>query len=445
MKRGARALLILGPLVVVLAMSKYHAARIAEPAYDFVSSFRFPWALAYVGLLWTAAYAVGLPSQRASRRAASLAAVGAVLVATIGLSLAQLVVGSPLLPRFVVLGSMGVLVPWFVLTARMAGDLDSRARDATRVVVVGDLADVGSLWVDLESAPELPATIGAVLTPGEAAVGRHSAPLVEAVAASSASVVVLDIGAQQEPSIVRQAALLHERGVRIRSLSGFYEEWLGKLPISALERVSLMFDIAEVHGGRYVPLKRLLDVAVAAVAAVALAVAVPFVVVGNLVANRGPLWFRQERVGKGGRTFTILKFRTMVPAGVAAGVGEWTAAGDPRVTRFGRFLRRTHLDELPQAWNILRGDLSIVGPRPEQPHYVEELADKLPFYPLRHLVRPGLTGWAQVKYGYAGDHQDALEKLQYEFFYLRHQGLPLDLRVMVRTFRSVLGGSGAGR
>ncbi|MEI2651494.1 MAG: sugar transferase [Microthrixaceae bacterium] len=166
------------------------------------------------------------------------------------------------------------------------------------------------------------------------------------------------------------------------------------------------------------------------------------VLVGNLVANRGPLLYRQVRVGKGGQQFTILKFRSMTPS--AAG-SDWTRADDPRVTPFGRFLRRAHLDELPQVVNILRGDLAVVGPRPEQPQYVAELSEKLAFYDLRHLVRPGLTGWAQVKYGYAGDETDALEKLQYEFFYLRNQDLRFDARVIVRTVRSMVGGGGAGR
>jgi lipopolysaccharide/colanic/teichoic acid biosynthesis glycosyltransferase len=448
MKRGARALVVLGPLVVVLGLSKYHAAAVASPPYDFVSSFRFPWAVGYVVLLWAAAYAVGLPSQRATRRGAVLAAIAASATAAMGISVAQLLAGAALLPRFVVLGTTVILVPWYLLCARMAVDFDERARDATRVVVVGDLADVGSLWVDLEGDTERPATLAAVLTVEEAAVRRTGAPLVEAAARAGVAVVVLDSAAQREPSVIRQAALLHERGVRIRSLSAFYEEWLGKLPLAELERVSLMFDIAEIHGGRYARLKRLLDVAAGAAASLALFVAVPVVALGNVVANRGPLWFRQERVGKDGRIFTMLKFRTMRPDGTGSptgAAGTWTASDDPRVTPFGRFLRRTHLDELPQAWNILRGDLSIVGPRPEQPRYVEELSGKLPFYGLRHLVRPGLTGWAQVKYGYAGDHQDALEKLQYEFFYLRHQSLLLDLRVMVRTLRSVTGGAGRGR
>ncbi len=133
------------------------------------------------------------------------------------------------------------------------------------------------------------------------------------------------------------------------------------------------------------------------------------------------------------------KDRTMVPG---ASASEWTAPDDPRITRFGAWLRRTHLDELPQAVNILRGELSTVGPRPEQPAYVEELVEKIPFYNLRHLVRPGLTGWAQVKYPYGSTEADAIEKLQYEFYYLRHQGLGLDLRIIGRTIRSVIGRGG---
>jgi lipopolysaccharide/colanic/teichoic acid biosynthesis glycosyltransferase len=231
--------------------------------------------------------------------------------------------------------------------------------------------------------------------------------------------------------------------VRVRTLTSFYEGWLGKLPMSELERTSLFFDIGELHRARYGRAKRLVDVPLALAGLVALGLVVPLVWLGNLAGNRGPLVYRQPRVGKGGGEFTILKFRTMRSA-----EGEsttWTAADDSRVTPLGKLLRRTHLDELPQVVNILRGDLSVVGPRPEQPHYVRELEAKLPFYRLRHLVRPGLTGWAQVNYGYAGDERDALEKLQYDFWYLRHQSLSLDFRIVGRTIRSTLGGPGGGR
>jgi len=252
---------------------------------------------------------------------------------------------------------------------------------------------------------------------------------------------VLDREAQNDESIVGQAAALHEAGIRVRTLTLFYDEWLGKLPVWELERVSLMFDIGELHRARYGRLKRLFDLVVAVIGVVPLVIAIPFVAAGNLIANRGPLFYRQPRVGKNGTGFQIIKFRTMRPEGSRM-PSEWTTEDDPRITPFGRLLRRTHLDELPQVVNVFIADLSVVGPRPEQPQYVRELVGKIPFYDLRHRVRPGLTGWAQVKYGYAGTESDALQKLQYEFYYLRHQSLTMDARIVVRTVRSIVGRKG---
>jgi lipopolysaccharide/colanic/teichoic acid biosynthesis glycosyltransferase len=304
---------------------------------------------------------------------------------------------------------------------------------------VGPPSEAVTLKGELDAEPERPAVLVAALEPLTAVSpdGRHK-PLLDEVLRVRATVVVLDRTALAEPTVVSQAAALHEAGLRVRSLSSFYEDWLGKLPVSELERASLFFDIRELHGDRYLRVKRLLDVAFGVVGCIGLLLALPFVVVGDAVANRGSMFYRQRRVGKNGVEFSILKFRTMretdeVPS------NEWTKENDPRITPFGRLLRRTHVDELPQLVNIVRGDLSFVGPRPEQPQYVYELSQKLPFYGLRHLVRPGLTGWAQVKYGYAGDERDALEKLQYEFWYLRNQSLSLDARVIGRTVRSVFG------
>jgi lipopolysaccharide/colanic/teichoic acid biosynthesis glycosyltransferase len=318
----------------------------------------------------------------------------------------------------------------------------ARGEQRDRIVVVASHNEAVALQDELDAHPERPAVLLAAMTPDEAMpTGGLSKPLSERVLAMRASVVVLDRLALSDPTVVSQAAGLHEAGLRVRTLSMFYEEWLGKLPLSELERASLLFDIRELHGERYIRVKRLLDIVVSVVGMVALVLLVPFVWLGDRIANRGPLLYRQERVGKGGHHFEILKFRTMRP-GNGGLANEWTQENDPRITPFGRLMRRTHLDELPQVVNILRGDLSIVGPRPEQPHYVEELSEKLPFYGLRHLVRPGLTGWAQVKYGYAGDERDALEKLQYEFWYLRNQDLALDARIAARTIRSVFGRQG---
>ena len=253
---------------------------------------------------------------------------------------------------------------------------------------------------------------------------------------------MLDRAARGDEHIVSQAAELHSRGVRIRTLSRFYDEWLGKLPLGELERLSLMFDIQELHSAVYPRVKRMIDVVVGAVGVVALAVVVPVVAVANRIGNRGPLFYRQARVGKGGVEFRDAQVPQRCGRPTRTRRRRWTAEDDPRITRVGGWLRRTHLDELPQLINILRGELSLVGPRPEQPGYVEDLTEKIPFYALRHVVRPGLTGWAQVKYAYGASVFDALEKLQYEFFYLRHQSLALDVRIMVRTLRHVIGRDG---
>jgi lipopolysaccharide/colanic/teichoic acid biosynthesis glycosyltransferase len=310
------------------------------------------------------------------------------------------------------------------------------------VVAVACPDESANLSRELDADPERPAVLAWVLAPEDAVSdGPSVQPLVDVVRATGASVVVLDRFGLADESIVAQAAVLHESGVRVRTLSLFYDQWLGKLPVSELERIGLFFDIGEVHRARYGRIKRILDTVGAALGVAVLAAVTPVVWLGNRFANQGPLLYRQVRVGKGGREFEILKFRTMAPATTDA-PSAWTTENDPRITRLGAWLRRSHLDELPQVVNILRGDLSVVGPRPEQPRYVEDLQAKIPFYGLRHLVRPGLTGWAQVKYPYGASEGDALEKLQYEFFYLRHQGLALDMRITGRTLRSVLGRGG---
>jgi lipopolysaccharide/colanic/teichoic acid biosynthesis glycosyltransferase len=304
-----------------------------------------------------------------------------------------------------------------------------------RVLVIARRDQLHAFASDLLRAPERPAVLVATLDPAEVENDQGSAnSLVDAARDTKATLIVLDREAQTSESVVGQAAALHGNGMRVRTLSLFYEEWLGKLPLPELERVSLMFDIQELHAAQYARIKRFFDVMLGLAGTVLLVAALPLVVLLDLAGNRGKLFYTQRRVGKGGTEFTIIKFRTMR----ASSGSQWTEDGDPRVSAVGRWLRRSHLDELPQMINILRGDLSFVGPRPEQPAYVEELRQKIPFYDVRHLVHPGLTGWAQVKFDYGSTVSDALEKLQYEFFYLRHQSLTLDARIIGRTLRSVL-------
>ncbi len=424
MQRAARYLLVAGTAAAVVGLGVLHAA-IHDEVY--FRSFRVWWALAYILLLYGAAYAIGFPNLVRTRQA-PLAALGAAAVAAAGMSLIQLVAGTALLPRFVVFAVALALVPWYVLCAALASKGRADAQERDRVVVVSETSEAETLQDELGGTPERHAQLVGSLTASEAAaVDTGGYPLEALVARTGTTLVALAQSAQAE-----------ER--RIRTLTGFCSEWLGKLPLSELERASLLFDIGDVHRATYARVKRIVDLTLALLGLVLLVVTIPFVIVGDLVANRGPLFFRQPRVGRNAEPFEILKFRTMRPD--AHGEGQWTVKDDPRLTPFGRILRRLHIDELPQMLNILRGELSIVGPRPEQPRYVEELTEKIPFYEFRHLVRPGLTGWAQVKHEYGASDSDALEKLQYDFFYLQNQSVSLDLRVIRRTIRHVFGMGG---
>lgn len=434
MRRLARLLLYALTGSLVLSLGYIHAVYIGH--YSVVGSSRFAWSIAYIVILCLAAYAVGLPDLPPNAYNALGLALAANVAAALAISLCQLALGVAVLPRFVVFWTASLLVPGYALCAFVAarGRRDERRRDRVLAVLTPNEAAV--FEADLRAA-ERRASLTRIIPHDEATItsaGRRQ--LIETFSGADASILVLDRQAQNDQSIVDQAAELHGRGVRIRTMSLFYDEWLGKLPLSELERVALMFDIGELHRQRYGRVKRLVD-ALAAMAGLLLLIAlIPVVLVADALGNRGPLFFRQRRVGKGGAEFTMVKFRTMRPN---SDDGSWTTDDDARVTPVGRWLRRTHLDELPQVVNILRGEQAIVGPRPEQPQYVGMLKEKIPFYDLRHLIRPGLTGWAQLNYPYGANEADALEKLQYEFYYLRHQSVVLDLRIIVRTIRQVVG------
>jgi lipopolysaccharide/colanic/teichoic acid biosynthesis glycosyltransferase len=185
--------------------------------------------------------------------------------------------------------------------------------------------------------------------------------------------------------------------------------------------------------------KRLFDLFASLIGLLVLGLVIPWVTLANAIWSRGPLLYWQARVGKGGKHFQLLKLRTMVPDAEQGSGAVWARENDERITPLGRFLRISRLDELPQCWNILKGEMSLVGPRPERPEFIAELAQEVPFYQARHAVRPGITGWAQVRYGYGSSVQDALVKLQYDLYYIKHQSVYLELSILVKTVAVMLG------
>ena len=159
------------------------------------------------------------------------------------------------------------------------------------------------------------------------------------------------------------------------------------------------------------------------------------------IDSRGPVLYKQERVGKNGRIFTLMKFRSMRVDAEKDGP-VWASNRDDRMTRLGRIIRKIRVDEIPQFWNILRGDMNFVGPRPERPHFIAQLAQEIPYYEQRHLIAPGLTGWAQIKYPYGASIEDARQKLQYDLYYIKKQSLTLDATIMFETIKTILSGRG---
>lgn len=444
MRSSAGTTFQIGVATSVLAVATLHANVFAPESYDLLRSSRLLWWTMVAAVLMASTYGLGLPELPARRRDAMVRSLAAIAAAVVAVSLAQLGLAVPLLPRSS-LALLGLVVPlWSVIGWNIAADMRTWKTQRDRVFVVAKHSDEqASLSFELELRPESPAVVVGASSVERARLEQDGrARLVEEVERTGASVIVLDTAAQSDDGIVQQAAMLHSRGVRVRTLALFYEGWLGKLPVGELARISLLFDIGELHRQRYVRSKRVIDVGCALLGLVPLVLATPLIWLINGRANQGPLIYAQERVGRDGRSFMMYKFRTMEPRPAADGPAPWTVEDDPRITPFGQLLRRTHADELPQLLNILRGELSFVGPRPEQVQYVDELRDKIPFYDVRHLVRPGLTGWAQVKQGYAAGEADAFEKLQYDFYYLRRQGLSLDMRILWRTVRGVIGARG---
>jgi lipopolysaccharide/colanic/teichoic acid biosynthesis glycosyltransferase len=189
-------------------------------------------------------------------------------------------------------------------------------------------------------------------------------------------------------------------------------------------------------------LKRLIDIIGGLMGLIVLIVLSPFLALATAIDSGVPILYAQDRLGKGGRPFTIYKFRTMYQDAEADGTPQQTAEGDNRVTRVGGFLRATHLDELPQFWNVLRGDMSLVGPRAERAQLIAEYQKQIPFYRARLLVKPGLTGWAQINYGYVASVTETGVKLEYDLYYIKHRSLMLDVTIILRTISTVLSRKG---
>ncbi|WP_418639204.1 sugar transferase [Winogradskyella sp.] len=233
--------------------------------------------------------------------------------------------------------------------------------------------------------------------------------------------------------------LLLERGFKIRDYSQVYEELLQKVPIQFVGKdFYKYFPFSRSNENKlYIFFHRAFDVTLSLIGLMVGVLLLPIILIGNIMGNKGPLFYVQERVGINGKPFNIVKLRTMVVNAEKDGV-KWAQKNDKRITSFGMFLRRSRLDEVPQFYNVLKGDMSIIGPRPERPFFVSELSRIIPFYETRHMIKPGLTGWAQVSTRYGSSVDDSLTKLQYDLYYIKHRSVFLDFSITIKTLSTIL-------
>ena len=242
---------------------------------------------------------------------------------------------------------------------------------------------------------------------------------------------------------VQELLQLRLGGVKVEEAMSWLEKMSGRIEVEQLYPSWLIFADGFRFSAGFILLRRLFSVLSSALLLLVVLPVMPFVILAIKLDSPGPVLYRQKRVGRRGVTFFCYKFRTMRQDAEADTGPTWAGDDDPRITRVGRFLRSSRLDEIPQLWCVLKGDMGFVGPRPERPEFVEWLSKEIPYYPVRHAVRPGITGWAQIRYRYGNTLEDAKEKLQYDLFYIKNASIGLDLLIMFHTIKIVLLGRGA--
>jgi len=360
----------------------------------------------------------------------------------------------------------GIFLIGFLLVAvalllwrRLFSTLNSQPQFAERALIFGDGPLAAPLLRELESRPELGLRVVARLL--EAGNGTHahnsngsepSGGLLDKVAGDDLSHavkfhrvdrIVVAMGDRRGKLPVELLLSLKSRGVLVQDGADVYEAITGKVPIESLRLGWLLFSPGFRVSRFLLIYKRVASMLVSILGLLLTLPLLPFIALAIRLTSAGAVFYRQKRVGRDGTVFDCYKFRTMRADAEADSGPTWASDDDPRITVVGRFLRMSRLDEIPQLWNVLKGDMNIVGPRPERPEFVDWLTREIPYYYLRHTIRPGITGWAQVRYEYGSSVEAAKEKLRYDLFYVKNMSPGLDFLVFCQTIKIILWGRGA--
>jgi len=337
-----------------------------------------------------------------------------------------------------------------LLVGKYAGRRLRKAMRVPRVLIVGTGPDAATVARDFRESKTMQRNvIGYMATPqdtpgasaelGRAQVFDGSLSIVDLVFRHGIDEIVVAVRDQRGGNVpMDQLLACRIRGIPVLDLAGCFERARAEVPLDSLKASWLVYGKGFQQGKVRHVVKRLIDIVGATVLLALAAPIMVFAAIAVHITSPGPILYRQERVGFGGKIFMCLKFRSMCTDAEKDGVARWAAKNDARVTPFGAFMRKTRIDELPQLFSVLRGEMSLIGPRPERPTFVAELRKHIPFYDLRHSIKPGLTGWAQVRCGYGASIEDARRKHQFDLFYVKNNSLALDLLVLIETVSVVV-------
>jgi sugar transferase (PEP-CTERM system associated) len=309
-----------------------------------------------------------------------------------------------------------------------------------RVYVLGTGERAQRLVQGLRQNPETGVEVASWTGKLEGAVTSESvgAHLMDVVHRQKVHRVIVAMPDRRGTIPMQELLKLRMQGIKIEEATSWLEKMSGKIEVENLYPSWLIFGDGFRRSTIFIAVRRVLSTFISLIGLVLTLPLLPCIMLAIRLDSEGPVFYTQTRVGKAGKLFKVAKFRTMRQDAEAANGPQWAGNNDPRVTRVGKFLRTTRLDEIPQMWCVLKGDMAFVGPRPERPEFIALLSKEIPFYGVRHMVRPGVTGWAQIKYKYGSTIEDAREKLQYDLFYIKNASIGLDLLIMFQTIKTVL-------
>jgi exopolysaccharide biosynthesis polyprenyl glycosylphosphotransferase len=346
---------------------------------------------------------------------------------------------------------LGVAIPAFTLWRFMYAEIKHLPRFHTRAVIVGVNSAGETVALELQQSRSADITVLGYIGENIDEQSSQGAPILGDGSAlryltyhGLIDMVIIALEYGKNPGLLKDATDAAQFGISVLPMSVVYENSTGKIPVEHVgDQWYTALQSEQIVSPFYLAWKKALDLAFSVCCLLILCPLLPIIALLIYLDSPGPIFYSQERVGFRGKVFHIYKFRTMRPDAEKEGRAMWAAAADQRITRIGRIMRATHFDEIPQLFNILRGDMSLIGPRPERAAFVSELEKTVPFYGHRLAVKPGLTGWAQVKYRYGRSDNDSMIKLQYDLYYIKRQSFMLDLFIILKTVEEVLSLRGA--